>query len=200
MLAFLPSSHFIKAGLGKPFFQNPPIPTGSQPRPLQAMTHPQPAAARTRVLRPELHKLPGTTPLHSRRESALQAPPRAGAHADRERTGGGAEAGGAGLRVGGEEKGRGGWEGLQSARRVQLLTCCQLSSALWCWFSALADTLGDWLAQPLVPAPNPQLAPSPHRARRRSCVVRACSLEVSISRNFHHQNSPGQNTNIFGSW
>lgn len=115
ILAFRPSHHFIKVGLGKSSFRtHPPIPTRSQPWQPQATTSPglrgckKPgfSATSAKVTFPNLYPRPQHAP---QRESELERTPRAGAQAAQARLG---EAAGAGLRGGGEEKG---WRGVGRA-------------------------------------------------------------------------------------
>lgn len=107
ILAFRPSHHFIRVGLGKSSFRTHPsqhVHSHGTPRPRRL---PGSAAARNPVSPPEVPKCPRPFRTYTpapQRESELERTPRAGAHAAQARL---RAAAGAGLRGGGQEKGRG---------------------------------------------------------------------------------------------
>lgn len=99
---------------------------------------------------------------------------------------------GRGLEGAGRRKGGAAWAGRQSLLESWVSNPPASFSFLLrspCSFSTMNATLGECLAQTLCQRPNPQLASSSYRVR--CCVVRACTLEVSTSRDFPHRNSPG---------
>lgn len=79
ILAFRPSRHFIKVGLGKSSFRtHPPIPTRPQPRQLQATTPPRLRGCKKPGFSARSAKvpdLPGPTTPHGREKESLRARP-----------------------------------------------------------------------------------------------------------------------------